>query len=200
MARTATTFSTAEKRNLLNSWKGSGLSLPAWHKEYAEELQLPHLSTLYDWCKSLGFTTEPGGTEEATETPDEGGNSTDMNEADEPAETGQPGTETETGQPGGEKEPTSEGDEEVIAKDRITNLEPSTVPDSPKEEAPKETPKGGGIPKELFIIIGGALVLGVGGFLIFKKLKRKPKVQEPATQQAKGGIPFDGGYTTIDQF
>lgn len=192
MARTAATFSTEEKRNLLNAWKGSGLSLPAWRKEHADEMQLPHLSTLYDWCKSLGFTTEPGGTEESAETPDEAGDSTDLDEADEP---------TETGQPGGEKEPTSEGGEEVIAKDRITNLEPSTVPDPPKEEPPKETPKGKGISKDLFIIIGGALVLGVGGFLIFKKLKRKPKAQEPATQQhAKGGNPFDGGYTTIDQF
>ena len=38
MARTATTFSTEEKRNLLNSWKESGLSLPAWHKEKADEM------------------------------------------------------------------------------------------------------------------------------------------------------------------
>lgn len=198
MARTAVTFSTEEKRNLLNSWKESGLSLPAWRREHADELRLPHLSTLYDWCKSLGFTTEPGGTEESEEpeespeTPDEAGDSTDLNEEVEPAE---------TGQSGGEKEPTSEGGEEVIAKDRITNLEPSTVPEPPKGETPKETPKKKGISKDTFIIIGGALVLGVGGFLVFKKLKRKPKAQEPATkQQSKGGNPFDGGYTTIDQF
>lgn len=194
MARTAATFSTEEKRSLLNAWKESGLSLPAWHREHADELRLPHLSTLYDWCKSLGFTTEPGGTEdpeESPETPDEAGDSPDLNEADEP---------TETGQSGGEKGPTSEGGEEVIAKDRITNLEPSTVPDPPKDETPKETPKDKGISKNMVIVIGGALVLGVGGFLIFKTLKRKPKAEEPATQQSKGGNPFDGGYTTIDQF
>lgn len=194
MARTAATFSTEEKRSLLNSWKESGLSLPAWRKEHADELRLPHLSTLYDWCKSLGFTTEPGETEEPEESPetaDEAGDSTDLGEVDEP---------TETGQSGGEKEPTSEGGEEVIVKDRITNLEPSTVPEPPKDETPKEPAKGKGISKNTFIVIGGALVLGVGGFLIFKKLKRKPKDQEPATQQPKGGNPFDGGYTTIDQF
>lgn len=195
MARTAATFSTEEKRNLLNSWKESGLSLPAWHKEHADELRLPHLSTLYDWCKSLGFTTKPGGTEEpeeSPETPDDVGDSPDLNEVDEPAE---------TGKSGGKKEPAGEEGEEVIAKDRIVNLEPSTVPEPPKGETPKETPKGEGISKTAFIVIGGALVLGIGGYLIFKKLKRKPKDPEPATQQqSKGGIPFDGGYTTIDQF
>lgn len=191
MARTATTFSTGEKRNLLNSWKESGLSLPAWRKKYAEELGLPHLSTLYDWCKSLGFTTEPGKPEESPETPDEAEDSTDSGEADEP---------TETGKSGGEKESTREGGEEVIAKDRIVNLEPSIAPEPPKGETPKETPKGEGISKTAFIVIGGALVLGIGGYLIFKKLTRKPKDQEPTTQQSKGGIPFDGGYTTIDQF
>src|SRR5690606_18143955 len=98
------------------------------------------------------------------------------------------------------KESASEGGKEVIVKDRITNLEPSTVPESPKDETPKETPKGKGISKDTFIIIGGALVLGVGGFLIFKKLKRKPKAQEPAMQQSKGGNPVDGGYTTIERF
>lgn len=194
MARTATTFSTEEKRNLLNSWKESGLSLPEWRRKYAEELGLPHLSTLYDWCKSLGFTTEPGrpeDPEESPETPDEEEDSTDFGEADEP---------TETGESGGEEKPTREGGEEVIAKDRIVNLEPSTVPEPPKDETPKETPKGKGISTTVFVVFGGALVLGIGGYLIFKRLKRKPKDQEPVTQQSKGGIPFDGGYTTIDQF
>ena len=194
MARTARTFSTEEKRNLLNLWKESGLSLPAWRKKYAEELGLPHLSTLYDWCKSLGFTTEPGkpeDPEESLETPDEAEDSTDFGEADET---------TEEGNSGGEEEPIREGGEEVIAKDRIINLEPSTVPEPPKGETPKETPKGEGISKTVFIVIGGALVFGIGGYLMFKKLRRKPKAHEPATKQSKGGIPFDGGYTTIDDF
>lgn len=195
MARTTTTFSTEEKKDLLNLWKESGLSLPAWRKEYAEELQLPHLSTLYDWCKSLGYTTEPGRPdepEEPPETPDEAGDSADLGEADEP---------TETGESGGEKESIREGGEEVIAKDRIANLEPSTVPEPPKDETPKEAPKGKGISTTALVVFSGALVFSVCGFLIFKKLKRKPKDQEPATQQqSKGGIPFDGGYTTIDQF
>src|SRR5690606_16227180 len=187
MARTATTFSTEEKRNLLNSWKESGLSLPEWRRKYAEELGLPHLSTLYDWCKSLGFTTEPGrpeDPEESPETPDEAEDSPDFGEADEP---------TETEKSGGEKEPTREGGEEVIAKDRIVNLEPSTVSEPPKDETPKETPKGKGISTTVFVVFGGALVLGIGGYLIFKKLKRKKSDQEPVTQQSKGGIPFDGG-------
>jgi hypothetical protein len=195
MARTGAAFSIEEKRNLLNSWKESGLSLPKWWRRNADELDLPHLSTLYAWVKDLGFSTEPGEIEEPEEfpePPDEAEESLDLNDADEP---------TETGQSGGEQEPNREGDEEVIVKERITDLEPSTASEPPKDETRTETPKGKGIPKNIFIVIGGALVLGVGGFLIFKKIRRKPKIQEPAMQQQfKGGVPFDGGYTTIDQF
>src|SRR5690606_42109354 len=49
-----------EKRELLLRWKQSGLSPPKWWKENADEMDLPHLSTLYAWAKQLGFSTEPG--------------------------------------------------------------------------------------------------------------------------------------------
>lgn len=201
--RTTGTFGEKEKKNLLLKWKESGLSLPQWRRENADELRLPHLSTLYDWCKSLGFSTEPGvqenkEPEEPAETPDETGDSDDSPDRDEPTETGQMADSDDN-------KNTETGGEEVIVKDRIEQLEPSTVPEPLPTEKDVEEPKTGiktGIKTETWLIIGGAVVLGVGAYIVINKLRKpKPPTTEPQTDNTmqKGGNPF-AGYTTIDDF
>lgn len=190
-----------QKRELLNQFKKSGLTLPRWRAENAERLNLPHLSTLYNWAEKLGVSTEPGKETEPGGA-DEPGETSDPPEptegAGEPGETGEPGDAGETVGPGVDD---GEGEEEdVIALDRVKNLEPSTVPE-PKQEK-KEEPKGGGGGFELskpLLIAGGAVILGAGLYLIIRRraaVAGKPQPQK----QAEGRNPFFDGYTTIDQF
>lgn len=189
-----------KKRELLLKWKESGLSLPKWWRENAEELDLPHLSTLYAWVKQLGFSTEPGAEEtkepeeeheELVETPDEMGDSDDSpEEADtEPVDDSQGSAENEI-----DDEPEAE---DVIAKDRIEQLEPSTVPEPAELEKPVDKPKTG-IKTQTLVIIGGAVVLGIGAYLLIKKISKR-KAQKEQNNSMPGGNPF-AGYITIDQF
>lgn len=196
--RTTGTFGEKEKKDLLLKWKESGLTLPQWRRENADELGLPHLSTLYAWAKEFDFSTEPGvqenkEPEEPAETPDETGDSDDSPDRDEPTETGQKADSDDN-------KNTETGGEEVIVKDRIEQLEPSTVPEPVQPEKAVEEQKTG-IKTETLLIIGGAVVLGVGAYVLISKL-RQPK-QEPQPQQENnpmsGGNPF-AGYTTIDDF
>src|SRR5690606_35016187 len=102
-------------------------------------MDLPHLSMLYDWAKKLGFTTEPGAEvtnehkEEQGEDYDEMGESDDSQEEDdeEPQDEPQGSAKKEIDE---EKETDEEPKEDVIAKDRIEQLAPSTVPEPVQPE------------------------------------------------------------------
>lgn len=205
-----------QKRELLIKWKESGLSLPNWWRENADELNLPHLSTLYAWVKQLGFSTDPGAEvtneydeepDEYDEEPDEMGDLDDLQEEDEDEET-QDDEETQENSQGQEKNDEKEIDEEpeednVIAKDRIEQLAPSTVPEPVQpEKTPGVDESKTGIKPRTLVIICGAGVLGIGAYLLVRKIirksikRRKPKPEQNTIQ---GGNPF-AGYITIDDF
>lgn len=196
-----------EKRELLLRWKRSGLSLPKWWKENAEEMDLPHLSTLYDWAKKLGFTTEPGAevtnerNEDHEEHSEQGDSDGSQEEDDEEAQGDSQGKE-ENDEKEIDEEPEEPEEEDVIAKDRIEQLAPSTVPEPAQPEKALDVDESKpGIKPQTWVIIGGAVVLGIGAYLLARKIvkRREPK---PEQNTMPGGNPFAGydGYITIDDF
>jgi len=195
-----------EKRELLLRWKRSGLSLPKWWKENAEEMDLPHLSTLYAWAKQLGFSTEPGAevTNEHNEDHEEQGEmggSDDSQEEDDEEDDEEAQDDSQGKEENDEKE-IDEPEEEVIAKDRIEQLAPSTVPEPAQPEKALDVDESKpGIKPQTWVIIGGAVVLGIGAYLLARKIikRREPK---PEQNTMPGGNPFAGydGYITIDDF
>lgn len=196
-----------QKRELLIKWKASGLSLPKWWKENAEEMDLPHLSTLYDWAKKLGFTTEPGAevTNERNEDHEdhsEMGDLGDSQEEEDDEENDQEAQGDSQGKEKNDEKETDEPEEEVIAKDRIEQLAPSTVPEPAQPEKALDVDESKpGIKPQTWVIIGGAVVLGIGAYLLARKIvkRREPK---PEQNTMPGGNPFAGydGYITIDEF
>lgn len=194
-----------QKQEILLRWKQSGLSLPKWWKENVDELGLPHLSTLYAWAKQLGFSTEPGADvtnehNEEHEEHDETGDSDDSQEEDdkEPQDGSQGSAEREIDDEKEIDEEPEASEEDVIAKDRIEQLAPVTVPEPVQAEAPVDEPKTG-INTQTLVIIGGAAILGIGAFLLIRKIRKRPEPkQEQNTQNTQGGNPF--GYITIDEF
>jgi len=192
-----------QKRELLLKWKESGLSLPKWWKENRDALDLPHLSTLYAWVKELGFSTKPDAEvtgEEHGEVHDEKGDLDDSQEEDDEGEQDDSQDSAKA-----EKDDATEIDEEpeedVIAKDRIEQLAPSTAPEPAQSEKDRgaDEPKTG-IKTQTWVIIGGTVVLGIGAYLAYRLVKRikraEPKKQNNSTP---GGNPF-AGYITVDYF
>src|SRR5690606_10006194 len=111
-------------------WKQSGLSLPKWWKENVDELDLPHLSTLYAWAKQLGFSTEPGAevtnehNEDHEEQGEKGDSDASQEEDDEGPQDGSQGSserEIDDDEKEIDEEPEA-AEEGVIAKDRIEQL------------------------------------------------------------------------------
>lgn len=194
-----------QKQEILLKWKQSGLSLPRWWRRNADELGLPHLSTLYAWAKQLGFSTEPGAevTNEPNEDHEEQGEKGDSDASQEeddegPQDGSQGSAEREIDDETEIDEEPEEEKEDVIAKERIEQLAPVTVPEPVHAEAPVEEPKTA-INTQTLVIIGGAAILGIGAFLLIRKIRRRPEPkQEQNTQNAQGGNPF--GYITIDEF
>src|SRR5690606_23900464 len=193
-----------EKRELLLRWKQSGLSLPKWWKENAEEMDLPHLSTLYDWAKKLGFTTEPGAeaTNEHNEDDEDHGEMGVSDDSQEEADDEEDDQEEQGDSQGKEKNDEKDNDEpeeEVIAKDRIEQLAPSTVPEPVQpDKAPDVDESKPGIKPQAWVIIGGAVVLGIGAYLLARKIIKR-REQRPEQNTMPGGNPF-AGYITIDDF
>jgi len=195
-----------EKRELLLRWKHSGLSLPKWWKENADEMDLPHLSTLYAWAKQLGFSTEPGAevTSEHNEDHEEQGEMGDSHDSQEKEEDGNEPQDESQGS--AEKEIDDEQEEiddaqeeEVIAKDRIEQLAPSTVPEPVQPEKALDVDESKpGIKPQTWVIIGGAVVLGIGAYLLARKIIKR-REQKPEQNVTPGGNPF-AGYITIDDF
>lgn len=195
-----------QKRELLLKWKESGLSLPKWWKENAEELNLPHLSTLYAWAKQLGFSTKPGSEvtneeyEEHGEVHDEKGDSDDSQEEDNEGEQDD-SQDLAKAEKDDATEIDEEPEEEVIAKDRIEQLAPSTAPEpaqSDKTRGAEESKTG--IKIQTWVIIGGAVVLGIGAYWFARKvIKRRVSKQDQNTNTMPGGNPF-AGYITVDYF
>lgn len=188
-----------QKQEVLRKWKESGLSLPKWWKENVDELDLPHLSTLYAWAKQLGFSTEPGAevTNEHNEDHEEQGEKGDSDASQEESNEGPQDGSQGSSEREIDEEPEEEK-EDVIAKERIEQLAPVTVPEPVHAEAPVEEPKTT-INTQTLVVIGGAAILGIGAFLLIRKIRRRPEPkQEQNTQNAQGGNPF--GYITIDEF
>jgi len=196
-----------KKRELLLKWKESGLSLPKWWKENADKLNLPHLSTLYAWVKEVGFSTEPGAKvinehneeqEEYGEVHDEREDLDDSQEEDDQgAQVDSQGFGEKEEDDDEEKEVDGEPEEEVIAKDRIEKLAPVTVPEPAPSKKPADTPKMG-IKAQTWIIIGGAVILGIGAYVLINKIGKR-KEQKEQNNAMRGGNPF-AGYVTVDEF
>lgn len=193
------------KQEVLRKWKESGLSLPKWWKENVDELGLPHLSTLYAWAKQLGFSTEPGAevTNERNEDHEEQGEMGDSDDSQEegdkePQDGSQGSSEREIDDEKEIDEEPEEEKEDVIANDRIEQLAPVTVPEPVHAEAPVDEPKAA-INTQTLVIIGGAVIFGIGAYLLIRKIRKRPEPkQEQNTQNTQGGNPF--GYITIDEF
>lgn len=193
-----------EKRELLLRWKHSGLSLPKWWKENADEMDLPHLSTLYAWAKQLGFSTEPGAevTSEHNEDHEEHGemgDSDDSQEEDDEEDDEEAQGDSQGKEENDEKEIDDAPEEDVIAKDRIEQLAPSTVPEPAQPEKALDVDESKpGIKPQTWVIIGGAVVLGIGAYLLARKIIKR-REQRPEQNTMPGGNPF-AGYITIDDF
>lgn len=200
-----------QKKELLNKWKESGLTLPQWWRENADKLNLPHLSTLYAWVKKVGFSTEPGskGINEHNEEQEEYGEvhneREDLDDSQDDSQEEDDKEQEDDSQGFGkeeeddeEKEVDGEPEEEgVIAKDRIEKLAPVTVPEPAPSEKPADAPKMKIKAQPWIVIIGGAVILGIGYVLIKKIGKRKE--QKEQNNSMRGGNPF-AGYVTVDEF
>ena len=198
----ARNLSNADRKAILELWQKSGQSLSAWRQENDtvklrdDVIQLPHLSTLYDWASRLGFSTQPTEPDEPDDThrppsepiPEELPDESD--EPDEPDES--PAIHDD-----------KEGEEDLLAKERIDQLEPSTAPD-PQPSAPDapdaSSGKKGNTAKVVFLV-GGVALAGVTVFLLIKWAKgRRNKKQEQAaeTRQTERVVnPFGADLQTL---
>lgn len=197
----ARNLSNADRKAILELWQKSGQSLSAWRQENDtvklrdDVIQLPHLSTLYDWASRLGFSTqptEPEAQDDTNRTPSEPIPEELPDEPDEPDEADGP-----------DESPAihddKEGEEDLLAKERIDQLEPSTAPD-PQPNAPDAPDASGGKKgniAKVVVLVGGVALAGVTVFLLIKWAKgRRNKKQEP--QQTERVVnPFGTDLQTL---
>lgn len=198
-------LSTEEKLKLLDLWKESGLSIKAFTtaNETVEiagrEIKVPHHSTLYGWANKFGYSYEPGETPNAPENPQE---------SPEPGETlegGETGDDTESVEPEEPEEDATEGEQDLLLADRVKELEPSKAAElaGPSKEGP---PKERGKTNQTLLIIGGAAVALVGGFLLLKKIRKSRAAKADGESKQVRTLadmevnPFDRGLRTLDEY
>jgi len=177
----ARNLSNADRKAILELWQKSGQSLSAWRQENDtvklrdDVIQLPHLSTLYDWASRLGFSTQPTEPDEPDDThrpPSEPIPEELPDESDEPDES--PAIHDD-----------KEGEEDLLAKERIDQLEPSTAPD-PHPNVPDAPDASSGKKVDtakVVFLVGGVALAGVTVLLLIKWAKgRRSKKQEQAAE------------------
>jgi len=162
--------------------------------------------------KARGFSTEPGakGINEHNEEQEEHSEVHDEREdlddsLDDSQEEDDKGAQDDSQEVGKKEEDDDEEkevdgepeEEDVIAKDRIEKLAPVTVPEPAPSKKPADTPKMG-IKAQTWIIIGGAVILGIGAYVLINKIGKRKEQKEQNTAM-RGGNPF-AGYVTVDEF
>lgn len=212
-------LSTEEKKKLLDLWKESGLSIKAFTNanETVEidgrEIKVPHHSTVYGWANKFGYSYKPGETPNAPENPKGSEEPDESPKPDETPEGGETGDDTESAEPeepeedetGDEQGDETEGEGEesgVLIADRVKELEPSKAPE-PTRPKKEETPKSRGKTNQTLLIIGGAAVVLVGGFLLLKVIHKPRAAKTDGESKTLADMevnPFDRGLRTLDEY